>query len=102
MYESKGMTAFTMNVGLSTVTGVSMAPFVVYTQMRQMTGASLFLSGIGTAHASMFVGGGAPLGISLGIGTWTQLNGPAGFQLAAGGASAVVSVIQGLSRTPDV
>ena len=102
MSDAKGMTAFTMNVGLSTVTGVSMLPFVLSTQLRQMTGTSLFISGIGTAHASMFVGGGAPLGISLGLATWTKIDGPAGFQLAAGGATAIVSVIQELTRTPDV
>lgn len=97
MYNCKGMTAFTVNVGLSTVTGISMAPYVQYSMVRQLTGSSLFLSGIGTAHASVFVGAGAPLGTSLCQVSFVPLYGSMGFQLAAGGATAVVSIIQGLS-----
>lgn len=103
MYDgARGVTMYTVNVGLSTVTGISTAPFVLYSLVRQISGTSLFMSGIGTAHASMFVGGGVPLGTSLCSLLFVPINGPAAFQFAAGGASAVVSVIQGLSRTPDV
>lgn len=93
--EAYGITTQSLNVGLSTVAGLSMMPNVVFTQFRQMAGTTLVVGAIGTAHASMFVAGAA---LSASLFDWTKIDGPSAIQFAAGGATATVAIIQGLGQ----
>lgn len=97
MLDAQGITTFNGFIGSDLARGFTGAANVVYSQIRHIAGGTLFI-GLQSVTGGTTL---AAVGAVLPVGTatdWTTIWGPAGFQLAAGGATAAVTVIQGLSK----
>jgi len=91
-----GITTSVQGIGTSTMIGFSAASHVMYSEIKNTSAAGIIFvvgSSVGVASA---VTGGFPLGLTAAAQSF-KIWGPAGFWLAATGASAQVSVVRGLS-----
>src|ERR1043165_5684279 len=92
-----GITTLNVAVGTSGVVGVSMAPSVVWTKFRQVSGSTLIWGGNAVTHATMVAAGNNFLVYPISLPpTFIEYFGPASLQFTAVGATAMVQVVQGL------
>lgn len=92
-----GFTTSVSGVGVSAVVGFSAVAGLAYSEIRNTSAAGvLFVTGASTSVANA-VAGGMPLHTSLGSNI-LKIWGPAGFWVAAQGASAAITVMRGLDE----
>lgn len=91
-----GITTYPVVLAAGAIQGFSMAPAIVWSQIRQISGGSLVVGSISITGGSTLAAVGAL--VPTGAVCPTEIKGPAGFALAAVGATAVGTVIQGVSQ----
>jgi hypothetical protein len=92
-----GMTTFQLSVGLSAATNLSLAPDVVATYIRHVSGSTLFIGYPGlstTVNSTIFANVLANGFIQLAGGEPLLIPGPSPMALVAAGATVVVSVMK--------
>jgi len=91
-----GLTTFTFALAADAIRGFSMRPEVVYSQIRHLSGGTLFIGSINITGGTTLAAVGAV--IPAGAVPMTKIYGPAAFAVAASGATTVATVIQGISQ----
>ncbi len=88
-----GITTYQINVGLSLTANITMMPNVAFTELKAISGGTLFIGGFNVTMTTLVTKG-------MHIPTTNlfplHIDGPTGIGMGAAGATAIVHVLQGL------